>query len=77
MCPNWARKGALLNRERLLTVPEADRYRKLCNFTPQERQVFDLRVGDKSVVEIALALNLSERTVARRVNGIRAKMNRV
>lgn len=60
-----------------LTALECDRFRRDCNFTPQERQVFDLRVQDKSIVEICLALNMSEATVSRRISGIKKKILRV
>lgn len=66
-----------MNKERLLTAPEAERLRALCNFTDEERKVFDLRVRDKSIVEISMALNLSERSVYRRLDGIRKKTARV
>ena len=33
---------------------ECDRFRQLCNFTDDERAVFDLRVKGKSIVEISM-----------------------
>lgn len=66
-----------MNLKRDLTTPEADRLRALCNFSDEERQVFDLRIRDKSVVEISMALNLSERTVHRRLFSIKNKIRRV
>ena len=66
-----------MNLKHDLTVPEADRLRALCNFSDEERQVFDLRIQDKSVVEISMALNISTRTVDRRLSGIKKKICRV
>lgn len=59
------------------TAPECERLRELCNFTPEELAVFDLRVKEQSLVEIACALNLGERTVSRRIANIKKKILRV
>ena len=66
-----------MNLKHDLTVPEADRLRALCNFSDEERQVFDLRVRGKSVVEISMTLNMSMRTVDRRLSDIKNKIGRV
>lgn len=42
------------------TVPELDRFRELCNFTPDELEFFNLRSRDKSLVEISLIMSISE-----------------
>lgn len=42
------------------TVPELDRFRELCNFTPDELEFFNLRSRDKSIVEISLIMSISE-----------------
>lgn len=60
-----------------LTAPEADRLRALCNFTDEEREVFDLRIRGKSIVEISMVLNMSERVVYRRLANIKNKISRV
>ena len=60
-----------------LTRPEAEHFRKECNFTELERKVFDLRVSDKSIVEVCMALSLSESAVNRKIRRIKAKMARV
>lgn len=60
-----------------LTRPEAEHFRKECNFTELERKVFDLRVSDKSIVEVCMTLSLSESAVNRRIRSIKAKMARV
>lgn len=59
------------------TKPECDRFRALCNFTADERRVFDMRVSDHSIVEISLALCMSEATVNRRIKSIKKKIYRV
>ena len=60
-----------------LTRPEAEHFRKECNFTELERKVFDLRVSDMSIVEVCMALSLSESAVNRKIRCIKAKMARV
>ena len=59
------------------TKPECDRFRELCNFTEEERQVFDLRVTGKSIIEISMTLCMGETTVKRRIKGIKKKIYRV
>ena len=66
-----------MNIKKDLTAPEADRLRALCNFSDEEREVFDLRIRDKSVVEISMALNLSVSSTKRRLSSIRAKVEKV
>lgn len=66
-----------MNLKRDLTVPEADRLRALCNFSDEEQQVFDLRIRDKSVVEISMALHLSVASTKRRLQSITRKINKV
>lgn len=66
-----------MNIKNGLTAIECDRLRRDCNFTPQEMDVFDLRVRDKSIVEISQKLNMSEATVNRRIRGIKDKIVRV
>ena len=46
------------------TVPELNRFRELCNFTDSELQYFNLRAKDKSNVQIAQEMNVSESTVS-------------
>ena len=76
MCPFWDRKERM-NLKHDLTVPEADRLRALCNFSDEERQVFDLRIRDKSVVEISMTLNMSVASTKRRLQSIRQKIYKV
>lgn len=59
------------------TEPEVEYFRQKCNFTEDEREVFELRVRGKSIVAISLALHMSESTVSRRLRGIKNKIIRV
>lgn len=66
-----------MNLKRELTRPECDYFRQECNFTDDERAVFDLRVTGRSIVTISLALNMSETTVNRRLRDIKRKIEKV
>ena len=59
------------------TEPELDELRRLCNFTPREREVFDARAKGQSVIEACFSLNMSERTIERHSAKIRTKIARV
>lgn len=56
---------------------ECNRFRAMCNFTEDERKVFDLRVKGKTIVEISMALPMSTATVERRLRSIKRKIYRV
>lgn len=66
-----------MNIRKDLTAPEADRLRALCNFSDDERRVFDLCIRNKSVVEIAMTLKMSSRTVDRRLHSARTKIEKI
>lgn len=59
-----------------LTVPECDRYRAGCNFSPAERSVFDLRVQGMMIYQIAAALHMSESAVYQRLRSVKRKIRR-
>lgn len=59
------------------TVPELDRFRELCNFTDSEMEYFNLRSRDKSNVQIAQEMNVSESTVSVLARKVKKKMIRV
>lgn len=59
------------------TEPELEELRRLCNFTPREREVFEARARGKGVIETQFALHMSERTIERDSQRIRAKIARV
>lgn len=61
----------------IYTEPELEELRRLCNFTPREREVFDARARGMGVVETQFALHMSERTIERDSQKIRAKIARV
>lgn len=66
-----------MNIRNEFTEPECEWFRSICNFTPDERKVFDLRVKDNSRIEIAMKLGMSESTVDRRIRGIKKKIHKV
>ena len=59
------------------TKPELDMFRELCNFTPDEREYFELRSKGKSNVEIALTMNISESKVSKLARKVKSKMMRI
>ena len=66
-----------MNLKTEFTEIECDRFRRDCNFTPDELNVFNLRVKDQSIVEISMRLNLSESTVSRKIKNIKRKIVKV
>lgn len=66
-----------MNIKTEFTQPECERFRRECNFTDEERMVFDLRVKACSLVEIQQKLNMSESTVNRRIKNIKRKIYKV
>lgn len=66
-----------MNIKTEFTEPECDYFRKVCNFTDEEREVFDLRVKGKTIIEIHFALSMAERTVDRRLQSIKKKICKV
>ena len=59
------------------TVPELNRFRELCNFTEDELVYFNLRARDKSNVQIAIEMNVSEPQVSKLAKRVKDKMKRV
>lgn len=59
------------------TEAECENFRHGCNFTDDERAVFDLRVKGMSRVKIAASLAISIATTDRRLRGIYEKVNKV
>ena len=56
---------------------ELDMFRTQCNFTPDELEYFNLRAKDKSNVQIALEMNVSESKVSKLARKVKAKMIKV
>ena len=59
------------------TVPELNMFRELCNFTDDELMYFNLRAKDKSNVQIAMEMNVSEPQVSKLAKRVKSKMIRV
>lgn len=66
-----------MNIKTEFTESECERFRRECNFSDEERAVFDLRVKAHSIIEIQEALNMSESTVNRRIRNIKRKIYKV
>lgn len=60
-----------------LTEAKCEYYRHGCNFTDDERAVFDMRAKGKSRIEIAASLSISIATTDRRLRGVYEKVNKV
>lgn len=59
------------------TKPELDVFRELCNFTEDESAVFEHLVKDRSIVFIAMELNICESKVSKIKKRIRTKIKRI
>ena len=59
------------------TVPELNKFRELCNFTEEEEQYFNLRAKDRSNIQIAMEMNISESKVSKLARKVKSKMKRV
>lgn len=57
-----------------LLQPEVDEKIKICNFTEEEEKIFYLMAKKKTRVEIAQILQVSTRTLDRRISHIKNKM---
>ena len=59
------------------TVPELNKFRELCNFTEDELMCFNLRAKDKSNIQIALEMNVSEAQVSKLAKRVKSKILRI
>ena len=66
-----------MNLRKEFVEAECEWFRAACNFTQEEREIFDLRVKDKSRVQIAMELNMTVSTVDRRIKNIKRKISKV
>lgn len=66
-----------MNKISDFTVPELNKFRELCNFTDRELEYFNLRAKDKSNVQIAYEMNISESTVSILARKVKKKMIRI
>ena len=58
-------------------VPELNKFRELCNFSPQELEYFNLRANHKSNIEISLTMHVSEGQVSKLAKRVKDKIKRV
>ncbi len=56
---------------------ELQKFRDECNFTPDELQYFNLRAKDKSNIQIALEMNISEPQVSKLAKRVKTKIKKV
>lgn len=56
---------------------ELQMFRDKCNFTDDELIYFNLRAKDKSNVQIAMEMNVSEAQVSKLAKRVKSKMKRV
>ncbi len=59
------------------TNPELEKFRKECNFTDIERQCFELKAKDRTNIQLAMELNVSESTISVVMRRVRTKITRV
>lgn len=58
-----------------LSREQSEEYKRKMNLTEDEEQIFDMLTKNYSIVKIASVVQLSTRTVDRRIKSIREKMN--
>lgn len=71
-----------MNIKTEFTRLECERFRRDCNFTPEELAVFDLRVQDITIVALQgklreMGMPMSEATISRRIRSIKKKILKV
>lgn len=71
-----------MNIKKEFTESECERFRRECNFTPDELAIFNLRVKGMQIVEIEMELrkqkmDMSESTINRRLRDIKKKIIKV
>lgn len=71
------RKGDLFLRFSELTRPELESIIENANFTEEELVVFKMLTKGKTITEIAQKTNACNRTVSRRIEKIKSKINRI
>lgn len=59
------------------TPENLDKFRRLCNFTKDERQYFELRLKNYSNVKIALEMYVSEAQVSKLAKRVKSKITRI
>lgn len=64
----------MVNIRKNLLASDVEELLRACNFSTEEEQVFHLLVKNVSIIQIAFALNMSQRTVERRVHDVKARV---
>lgn len=59
------------------TEPELQHFRDVCNFTDEEREYFELKAKDKTIVQIAQSMYVSESKVSSLARKVRRKIKKV
>lgn len=59
------------------TEPELEFFRNQCNFTPEEKEYFELRSKDRKNYQIAMDMCVSESKVYSLARKVKSKMKRV
>lgn len=59
------------------TKPEIDNLLNLCNFTPEEEEYFLLRAKNKTNIQIAFEMNVSDAQVGKLAKRVKSKIIRV
>ena len=59
------------------TEPELNYFREKCNFTPEEKEYFELRSKDRKNYQIAMEMCVSESKVYSLARKVKSKMKRV
>lgn len=58
-----------------LSREQSERYKSQMNLTDEEEKIFDMLTKNYSIVKIAGIMQMSTRTVDRRIKSIREKIN--
>ena len=66
-----------MNKIRDFVEWELNYFRDNCNFSDSELRYFNLRAKDKSNIEIAFEMNISESQVSKLARRVKSKMKRV
>ncbi|MBO7275154.1 MAG: hypothetical protein J6V15_02150 [Clostridia bacterium] len=64
----------MVNIRKNLLTSDVEDLLSACNFSTEEEQVFRLLVKNASVIQMTFALNMSQRTVERRVHDVKARV---
>ena len=59
------------------TTREPEKFRKECNFTDIERRCFELKAKDRTNIQLAMELNVSESTISVVMRRVRTKITKV